>query len=107
MLSYKKPFTEKEINYFCYLQDNFYNGYLIAEDMLLSSIDADLPTSEELFKQRIKYNEMNKHIEAKMKKEFEKTDDRYFLIDVDGSVGEWDRDTYNHFKDAKGFNYVP
>lgn len=123
MLSYKKPFTDKEINYFCYLQSKDHKGYLIYEDMMLQSIDADLPIAEELLEQRKRYNETSKKIDKEIKKmkrkyrivhtnekfivQVSQVNDRYFIIDADGSVVEWDRDTYEYFKDKKGFNYVP
>jgi len=100
MLSYKKPFTEAEINYYCYIQNNFYNGYLIAEDTLLNSIDADLPTVEELVEQRRRYNEMSKIIKNKMPKiSTWKMKEKYFVIDKDGSVTQWDADTFDMMKE--------
>jgi hypothetical protein len=123
MLKYKKPFTDKEINYYCYLQNKFEKGYLIYEDMMLQSIDADLPPGEELLEQRKRYNETSKKIDREikiMKRKFgtihtndkfviqlSEINDRYFLIDADNSIVEWDRDTYEYFKDKKGFRYVP
>lgn len=118
-----KPFTDSQIQYYSYINYNFYNDYLISGDLTLETIDADLPTGKELIKQRIRYNEIAKRIDQeikKMKKKFGKittnekfvlalneVNDRYYLIDADGSIVEWDRDTYEHFKGKKGFNYVP
>jgi len=117
-----KPFTENQLQYYSYINYNFVNDYLIGEDSLLESIDADLPTAHELLEQRKAYNKTAKRIDQeikKMKRKFGKVttnekfvltlnevNDRYYLIDADGSIIEWDRDTYEHFKDKKGFNYV-
>ena len=117
-----KPFTENQLQYYSYINYNFYNDYLISEDLTLESIDANLPTAHELLEQRKTYNETAKRIDQeikKMKRKFGKVttnekfvltlnevNDRYYLIDADGSIIEWDRDTYEHFKDKKGFNYV-
>ena len=117
-----KPFTENQLQYYSYINYNFYNDYLISEDLTLESIDASLPTAHELLEQRKTYNETAKRIDQeikKMKRKFGKVttnekfvltlnevNDRYYLIDADGSIIEWDRDTYEHFKDKKGFNYV-
>ena len=117
-----KPFTENQLQYYSYINYNFYNDYLISEDLTLESIDANLPTAHELLEQRKTYNETAKRIDQeikKMKRKFGKVttnekfvltlnevNDRYYLIDADGSVVEWDRDTYEHFKGRKGFNYV-
>jgi ribonucleotide reductase alpha subunit len=117
-----KPFTENQLQYYSYINYNFVNDYLIGEDSLLESIDADLPTAHELLEQRKTYNKTAKRIDQeikKMKRKFGKVttnekfvltlnevNDRYYLIDADGSIIEWDRDTYEHFKDKKGFNYV-
>ena len=117
-----KPFTDNQIQYYSYINYNFYNDYLISGDLTLESIDANLPTAHELLEQRKTYNETAKRIDQeikKMKKKFGTVNsnekfvitltepkDRYYLIDADGSIVEWDRDTYEHFKGKKGFNYV-
>lgn len=117
-----KPFTEEQLNYFSFINYNHINNYLYRADQTLESIDADLPTGKELVEQRIRYNEIAKRIDQeikKMKKKFgnvttnekfvlamNEVNDRYYLIDADGSIVEWDRDTYEHFKGKKGFNYV-
>jgi ribonucleotide reductase alpha subunit len=123
MLRYKgKKYTDNQIQYYSYINYDFYNDYLISGDLTLESIDADLPTGKELVEQRIRYNEIAKRIDQeikKMKKKFgnvttnekfvlamNEVNDRYYLIDADGSIVEWDRDTYEHFKGKKGFNYV-
>ena len=123
MLRYKgKKYTEEQLNYFSFINYNHVNNYLYRADETLESIDADLPTSKELVEQRIRYNEIAKRIDQeikKMKKKFgnvttnekfvlamNEVNDRYYLIDADGSIVEWDRDTYEHFKGKKGFNYV-
>jgi len=123
MLRYKgKKYNEQELNYFSFINYNHVNSYLYRADETLESIDADLPTSKELVEQRIRYNEIAKRIDQeikKMKKKFgnvttnekfvlamNEVNDRYYLIDADGSIVEWDRDTYEHFKGKKGFNYV-
>lgn len=123
MLRYKgKKYTEEQLNYFSFINYNHVNNYLYRADETLESIDADLPTGKELVEQRIRYNEIAKRIDQeikKMKKKFgnvttnekfvlamNEVNDRYYLIDADGSIVEWDRDTYEHFKGKKGFNYV-
>ena len=63
-----KPFTENQLQYYSYINYNFYNDYLISEDLTLESIDADLPTAHELLEQRKTYNETAKRIDQEIKK---------------------------------------
>lgn len=117
-----KPYTEEQINYFSFLNYNHVSNYLYGADETLESIDYALPIGKELVEQRKRYNKTAKIIDSKikrMKHKYGRTSindkfvltlnevkDRYYLIDADGSIVEWDRDTYEHFKGKKGFNYV-
>jgi len=55
-----KPFTDNQIQYYSYINYNYYNDRLIEEDRILESIDADLPTTEEYFYRKLKYRAMMK-----------------------------------------------
>ena len=124
MLKYKpKPYTENQLQYYSYINYNFVSDYQAEEDRLLSSIDADLPTGKTLLEQRKKYNEFSKVIDRKIKKEsaqnvlvpsphsskkisvLEEQGD-VFVMDKDGSIVKWDRDTYEHFRRKNKFIYV-
>lgn len=117
-----KPFTENQLQYYSYINYNFVNDYLIGEDSLLESIDADLPTAHELLEQRKRYNYISKKMDSKIRKQrankvlnphflYEhqisvvEDDEDIYVIDRDGSLIKWDRDTYNHFKYNKGFKF--
>ena len=118
----KKPYTDNQIEYYSYINYNFSNGYLIEEDNILESIDALLPTEEELIEQRKRYISKSKEFERKIRKqqarsiltpqficenELSVCEDKYdiYVCDRDGSWVKWDRDTYEHFKTKKGFKF--
>jgi len=123
MLRYKgKKYTEEQLNYFSFINYNHVNNYLYRADETLESIDADLPTGKELVEQRKRYNEISKVFDRRIKKQkarsvlnphylYEKQisvwEDEYdiYVIDRDGSLIKWDRDTYEHFKNKKGFKF--
>ena len=123
MLKYKpKPYKENQLQYYSYINYNFVNDYLLEEDNVLSNIDADLPTSKELVEQRKRYNAISKKMDSQIRKQRAKkilnphflyehqisvVEDKYdvYVIDRDGSKIKWDWDTYNHFKNKKGFKF--
>lgn len=123
MLKYKpKPYKENQLQYYSYINYNFVNDYLLEEDNVLSNIDADLPTSKELVEQRKRYNAISKKMDSQIRKQRAKKilnphflyehqisvcEDKYdvYVIDRDGSKIKWDWDTYNHFKNKKGFKF--
>jgi hypothetical protein len=123
MLRYKgKKYTEEQLKYFSFINYNHVNNYLYRADETLESIDADLPTNKELIEQRKRYNKLSKEYERRLRKQqarsvlnphylYEKQisvwEDKYdiYVIDRDGSLIKWDRDTYEHFRDKKGFKF--
>ena len=123
MLKYKpKPYKENQLQYYSYINYNFVNDYLLEEDNVLSNIDADLPTSKELVEQRKRYNAISEKMDSQIRKQRAKKilnphflyehqisvcEDKYdvYVIDRDGSKIKWDWDTYNHFKNKKGFKF--
>ena len=123
MLKYKpKPYKESQLQYYSYINYNFVNDHLLEEDNILSNIDADLPKSKELLEQRKRYNDISKKMDSQIRKQrankilnphflyehqisvIEDSEDIY-VVDRDGSLIKWDRDTYNHFKYNKGFKF--
>jgi len=117
-----KPYNENEISYYSYINYNFTNGYLLEEDRILESIDAYLPTIEEMVEQRKRYNSKSKEIDRRIRKQQARSilnpkflydkqlsvlEDKHdiYVCDRDGSWVKWDRDTYEHFKTKKGFKF--
>ena len=117
-----KPYTDNQIQYYSYINYNFSNSSLIEEDRILDSIDASLPTGKELVEQRKRYNFISKKMDSYIRKQRAKkilnphflyehqisvVEDKedIYVVDRDGSLIKWDRDTYNHFKYNKGFKF--
>ena len=117
-----KPYTEEQLKFYSDLNYLAVGKYLAEEVDILSSIDADLPDGKELIRQRERYNDLSKKMDSQIRKQrankilnphflyehqISVCEDKYdiYVIDRDGSKIKWDWDTYNHFKNKKGFKF--